>query len=59
MGAKISCPKAAFPLDPTLHAFVTSIALKGFILTRHWQDSPAGTEIAKAFIVVSRFGFVA
>ena len=25
---------------------MTSTELKGFILTRHWQDSPAGTEIA-------------
>ena len=33
------------PALPDLPAPVTSTELQGFILTRHWRDAPAGTEI--------------
>jgi DNA polymerase-2 len=38
-------PKSVLLIHPILQALVTSTELKGFILTRHWRDAPAGTEI--------------
>ncbi|WP_439000139.1 hypothetical protein, partial [Variovorax beijingensis] len=42
---KSPVPNSALPPCPNLQALVTSTELKGFLLTRHWRDAPAGTEI--------------